>query len=59
MTTHKHSRLAAIRAHVKRISSELDYANRRMLDIRTGAHFMKDQEKPRGRAAPHAAVPTH
>jgi hypothetical protein len=44
MTTHKHSLLAAVRAHVERIWSEVDYANRRMFDIRTGAHFMKPQE---------------
>lgn len=50
MTTHKHSRLAAVRAHVTRIWSELDYASRRMFDIRTGAAFVKDQEKSRRRA---------
>jgi hypothetical protein len=48
MTTYKHSRLATVSAHVKRIWSEVDYANRRMFDIRTGAHFMKPQERSRG-----------
>jgi hypothetical protein len=50
MTTHTHSRLAAIRARVKRIWSGIDYANRRMFDIRTGAHFMKPQERSPRRA---------
>jgi hypothetical protein len=40
MTTHTSSRLTAVRARIKRARSELDYANRRMFDIRTGEHFM-------------------
>ena len=39
ITTHKHSRLAAVGARVERIWSEVDYANRRIVDIRTGAHL--------------------
>lgn len=50
MTTHRHSRLAAIRARIKRIWSKIADANRRMFDIRTGAHFMKSQERSRGRS---------
>ena len=50
MTTHRYSRLAAVRARVKRIWPELDYANRRMFDIRTGAHFMKPKERSPRRA---------
>jgi hypothetical protein len=50
MTTRKHSRLAALRARVKRIWSGFDYANRRMFEIRTGADFTNGQDKSRGRA---------
>jgi hypothetical protein len=57
MTTHRQSRLAAVRARVKRIWSELDYANRRMFEIRTGAHFIEGQEKAPGRPARRTAVP--
>jgi len=39
MTAKKHSRLTAIRARLKRIGSELNDANRRMFDIRTGERF--------------------
>jgi hypothetical protein len=42
MAAHKSSRLTTVRARIKRIWSELDYANRRMFDIRTGKHFMQD-----------------
>jgi hypothetical protein len=45
MTAHKHARLEAFRARVRRIRSGIAYANRRMFDIRTGAHFMKPQER--------------
>jgi hypothetical protein len=45
MTTHKHARLAGFRARVRRILSGIAYANRRMFDIRTGAHFMKPQDR--------------
>ena len=48
MTTHKHPRLAAVRARVERIWSEVAYANRRMFDIRAGAHFVKPQERSPG-----------
>jgi hypothetical protein len=51
MTTRKHSRLAALRARIKRLWSELADANRRMFDIRTASHFMKRQERPPGSAA--------
>jgi hypothetical protein len=50
MITRRHSRLTAVRARMKRIWSEIAYANRRMFDFRTGAHFMKSQERSRGRA---------
>jgi hypothetical protein len=50
MTTRKHSRLAALRARVKRICSEIGYANHRMFDIRTGARCMKPREASRGHA---------
>lgn len=61
MTTHRSSRLTAMRARIKRTWSELDYANRRMFDIRTGEHFMKGapEEKSPGRAARRTAVPIH
>ncbi|MBV9336293.1 MAG: hypothetical protein JO243_10410 [Solirubrobacterales bacterium] len=49
MTTHKYSRRAAVRARVKRIWSAISDANRRMLDIRTGAHLMKPQDRSSGR----------
>jgi hypothetical protein len=55
MTTHKHSRLAAVRARVKRIWLGIDYTNRRMFDVRTGAHFMKPQERSPGRATGSAS----
>lgn len=45
MTTHTSSRLTAMRARIKRMWSELDYANRRMLDIRTGEYFMTGGRK--------------
>lgn len=51
MTTHKHSRLARVRARVKRILSEIDYANRRMFDIRTRGHYMKPQKRTPRRAS--------
>lgn len=51
MSTHKHTRRTAVRARVNRIWSELDYASRRMIDIRTGAAFVTGQEKSRRRAA--------
>lgn len=51
MSTHKHTRLTAVRARVNRIWSELDYASRRMIDIRTGAAFETGQEKSRRPAA--------
>jgi hypothetical protein len=51
MTTRKHSRRAALRARIKRIWSELGYANRRMFDIRTASHVMKGHERPPGSAA--------
>ena len=44
------SPLARFRARDRRIWSELDYANRRMFDIRTGAHFMKPKERSPRRA---------
>ncbi len=50
MTTHKHSRLARVRARVKRILSEIDYANRRMFEIRTGGQFRKPQKRSPRRA---------
>jgi hypothetical protein len=56
MTTHKRSRLAAFRARVRRIWSELDYANRRMFDIRTSAHFMKPRERSPGRVTRRRAA---
>jgi hypothetical protein len=57
MTTHTSSRLTAVPARIKRAWSELDYANRRMFDIRTGEHFMGQAEREsRGRAAPRTSV---
>jgi hypothetical protein len=45
MAAHKSSRLTRMRTRIKRIWSELDYANRRMFDIRTGERFMQDARK--------------
>ena len=61
MTTHRSSRLTGMRARIKRTWSELDYANRRMFYIRTGAHFINGapEKKSRGRAARRTAVPAH
>jgi len=55
MSAHKRT---AMRARIKRIWSELGYANRRMFDIRTGRHFMHDgrDEQPRTRAARRPAA---
>jgi hypothetical protein len=51
MAAHRAWHLAAIRARMRRILSELGYANRRMFDIRTGEHFMErapeDDSRPR------------
>jgi hypothetical protein len=51
-------------SRVKRIAAELDYAQRRLLEIRTGVPFTRPQERRAGRptveelerlfAAPHA-----
>jgi hypothetical protein len=59
MTTHKNSQLAAVRARIKRTWSELDYANRRMFDIRTGEHFIgrQSEKEPRERTTRRTAVP--
>jgi hypothetical protein len=53
--------LAAIRARIERVRSELDRANRRMFDIRTSEYLMKGQpeQETRGRARPRTAAPTH
>jgi len=59
MTTRKQTRLAAAGAHVERIWSELDYANRRMFEIRTGAHFIEGQQKSRRRATRRTAAHAH
>jgi hypothetical protein len=59
MTTRNLTRLAAVRARVERMRSELDYANRRMFEIRTGAHFIEGQEKSRGRTARRTAAHAH
>jgi hypothetical protein len=59
VTTHKHSRLAAVRARIERVWSELDYANRRMFEIRTGWHLIERHETSRGRATPRTAAAAH
>ncbi len=59
MTTRKQTRLAAVRARVERIWSELDYANRRMFEIRTGAHFVEGPEKSRRRATLRTSAHAH
>jgi hypothetical protein len=50
MAAHRSSRLTRMRARIKRIWSELGYANRRMFDIRTGEHFMRDARRKDSRA---------
>lgn len=50
MAAHRSSRLTRMRTRIKRIWSELGYANRRMFDIRTGEHFMHDTRKQDSRA---------
>ncbi len=45
MTTHKHAHVPAMRARLKRVWAAIDDANRRMFAIRTGAHFVKPQER--------------
>lgn len=59
MISHKDSRPSTIVARLRRIWSELDYANRRMFEIRTGQPFVNDRDKiaPSGRAAGRRAVP--
>jgi hypothetical protein len=61
MTVHKSSRVNEMRARIKRISSELAYANRRMFDIRTGERFMQDgsRKEPRPRVARRAPIHAH
>jgi hypothetical protein len=59
MTTRQKARLAAVRARVERIWSELDYANRRMFEIRAGAHFVERHEKSRGRATRRRSAHAH
>jgi hypothetical protein len=61
MATHKSSLLTGMRARIKRIWSELDYANRRMFDIRTGKHFIQDgrNEERRTRGARRRAAAAH
>ncbi len=59
MTTRKQTRLAAVGARIERIWSELDYANRRMFEIRTGAHFIEGQQKSRARATRRTAAHAH
>lgn len=45
MAAYKHSRTSAIAARLKRIWSELGYANRRMFEIRTGERFVDDHRQ--------------
>ena len=61
MSTQKSSRLAAARARIRRIWSELDYANRRMFAIRTGEHLMNGapEKDSRRRVPRRTAVPAH
>jgi hypothetical protein len=61
MAARRSSRLIRIRARFKQIWSELDYANRRMFDIRTREYFMQDARKKdsRARAARRRAVAAH
>lgn len=61
VSTHRTSRLAAARARIRRIWSELDYANRRMLAIRTAEYLMNGEreKQSRGRARRRTAVSAH
>ena len=62
MAAHKSSRLAAKRTRIKRIWSEVDYANRRMFYIRTREDLMQDGSKStdsRARVARRAPAPAH
>jgi hypothetical protein len=61
MSTHTSSRLAAAPARIRRIWSELDYANRRMFAIRTAEYLMngEPEKESRGRAPRRTAVPAH
>jgi hypothetical protein len=45
----KHSRLRAIGGRVKRVCAELDYSQRRMLEIQTGLPFLEDGRRSRRR----------
>ena len=54
MTTHRSLRLTGMRARIKRTWSELDYTNRRMFYIRTGAHFINGAPEKKSAAALHA-----
>ena len=61
MAAHKSSRLTRLRARIKQLWSEVDYANQRMFDIRTREYFMQDARKkePRTRAARGRAIAAH
>jgi hypothetical protein len=61
MSTQKSSRRVIARDRIKRIWSELDYANRRMFAIRTGQYSRKGQSRTesRGRAPRRTAVAGH
>lgn len=61
MALHRSSRLTWMRARIKRIWSELGYANRRMFAIRTGEQFMRDvpQKESRARTARRGAIAAH
>jgi hypothetical protein len=58
MVAQKRSRLAALRARIARVWSELGYANRRMFDIRTGDRLMDGSREPDSgaRATRRAAI---
>ena len=60
MIAHKHSRISAVVARIKRIWSELDDANRRMFAIRTGERFMNRRHgtESGNRSARRTAAPT-
>jgi hypothetical protein len=49
MTIPNHARLRAIRVRLKRVCSELDYAQRRMLEIQTGLPFVEGGRRSRRR----------
>jgi hypothetical protein len=57
MAVQKRSRLATFRARVKRIWSELRYANRRMFYVRTGERFLEGEKDSNTRAVRRTPVP--